>query len=300
MPALRSSSPLRYPGGKQVLTGLLAHLIRINNASGGTYVEPYAGGAGAALNLLFGEHVNRIVINDADPAIYALWRALLERTDEFVDLVKTVPLSVAEWRRQREIYSAGRQASLLRFGFATFYLNRCNRSGVIASGGPIGGLEQDGPWKIDARFNRNDLVQRIERVASYARRIEVTNLDATEFLLAIVNGLDTPSRVFAYLDPPYFAKAEDLYLNYYKADDHRFVAKFIRAELPIPWLLSYDDVPEIRRLYAGYRTVPLALNYSAKSSRKGSELLILKPGLAFPREWRNGVAAGALYPAGRG
>src|SRR5256885_16655484 len=128
----RSASPLRYPGGKQILTDVLAHLIRLNGARGGTYVEAYGGGAGAALNLLFGEHVDRIVINDADPRIYAFWRAVLDNTDEFVDLVNQTHLSIAEWRRQRGIHRSGRPPSRLRRGFAPFYLHRCNPSGIIS------------------------------------------------------------------------------------------------------------------------------------------------------------------------
>jgi D12 class N6 adenine-specific DNA methyltransferase len=145
-------SPLRYPGGKQVLSRVLTRIIELNGATGGTYIEPYAGGAGAALALLFEEHVDRIVINDADYRIYAFWRAALSQTDAFVDRIRTVRLTVGEWRRQREIFQRGRRESILRLGFATFYLNRCNRSGIIASDGPIGGLDQRGKWKIDARL----------------------------------------------------------------------------------------------------------------------------------------------------
>lgn len=294
MPTTRSSSPLRYPGGKQILGAVLAHLIHLNGARGGTYVEPYCGGAGAALNLLFGEHVDRIIINDADPRIYAFWRAVLERTSEFVDLVAHTPLSVADWRRQRAVYHA-RRVSFLRRGFATFYLNRCNRSGIIASGGPIGGLRQRGTWKISARFNRADLIQRIERVASYRERIEVTNLDALEFLATVASGISRAARPFAYLDPPYFTKGQDLYMNHYQARDHADVARFVRDELDLPWVLSYDDVPDIRRLYRGLRTVPLALDYSARERRRGWEMLVLKPRLVFPASWRGGIPPSALF-----
>jgi DNA adenine methylase len=268
---------------------VLARLIRDNGASGGTYVEPYAGGAGAALNLLFDEHVDRILINDADISIFAFWRAALHSTEDFVDMIAKTPLTIAEWRRQRVVYKQGRRAGLLKLGFATFFLNRCNRSGIIASGGPIGGLKQKGPWKIDARFNREDLIARVQRLAAYRDRIDVVNLDAIEFLRTRIATLSAQSRPFAYLDPPYFAKGRDLYMNHYGQDDHAALATYVRDRLNFPWLISYDDVEPIRRLYRRLRAVPLQLPYTARERRLGAEVLILQPHLAFPREWRRGV-----------
>jgi DNA adenine methylase len=287
-------SPLRYPGGKQILSRVLTKIIEANGASGGTYIEPYAGGAGAALCLLFEERVDRIVINDADYRIYAFWRAALSQTEAFVEQIRTAILNVDEWKRQRAIYQRGRRESILRLGFATFYLNRCNRSGIIASGGPIGGLDQKGKWKIDARFNRVELAARIKRLSSYRERIDVTNLDALACLRTNVMSLPRTARPFAYLDPPYFAKAEDLYMNHYASGDHREVAKFVQAGLDMPWVMTYDDVPEIRRLYRRLRLVPLVLDYSARSRRQGREMLILKPRLTFPTTWRDGIPLNAL------
>jgi DNA adenine methylase len=287
-------SPLRYPGGKQVLARVLTKLVELNGATGGTYIEPYAGGAGAALALLLEEHVDRILINDADYRIYAFWRAALSQTEAFVERIRTVRLTVAEWRHQREIYQNGRRESLLRLGFATFYLNRCNRSGIIATGGPIGGLDQRGKWKIDARFNRSELAGRIRRLSAYRDRIEVTNLDALACLRSRVMPLPRTAKPFAYLDPPYFAKAEDLYMNHYASGDHLGVAEFVQDALNIPWVMTYDDVPEIRRLYRRLRAVPLVLDYTARERRKGREMLILKPHLTFPKEWRDGIPLDAI------
>jgi DNA adenine methylase len=294
----RSCSPLRYPGGKQVLSKVLARLILENDASGGTYTEAYAGGAGAALNLLFDEHVNRIIINDADPSIYAFWRAALDYTQAFVDMIESTPLTIAEWKRQREIYRIGsRRYGMLKLGFATFYLNRCNRSGIVAGGGPIGGLKQKGKWKLDARFNRETLVARVQRVASYRERIAVTNLDAMQFVRTVVERLPAKARPFSYFDPPYFCKGQDLYMNHYAPEDHAEFAKYIRTRRDVPWVISYDDVEAIRRLYRPLRTVPLTLDYSARERRKGAEILILQPGLAFPKEWREGVPLGVVNGA---
>jgi DNA adenine methylase len=278
-------SPLRYPGGKQILSKLVAHLIRINGAAGGTYVEPYAGGAGVAIALLYSEHVDRIFINDADPCIYAFWKACLDRTEKFVELLRKTPTTVEEWAHQRDIYQNPKKHSQLRLGFATFYLNRCNRSGIIASGGPVGGQDQKGTWKIDARFNRDDLERRIRRIAFYRDRISTSNGDAVAFLDTTVAALTDKDKPFVYLDPPYYAKGRHLYLNFYEHEDHAKLAQFMAKEHPYSWIMSYDKVPQIVRLYSGFRQVRFTLGYSARERREGNEVLIFKDDLVFPTKW---------------
>lgn len=289
-----ANSPLRYPGGKQVLAHVLAHLIKINDAQECTYAEPFAGGAGAALALLFDEHVQRIMINDADPAIAAFWRAMLYQKAGFLKLVQSVPLTIREWTKQREIYQQPRKHSALRVGFATFYLNRCNRSGIIASGGPIGGKAQSGTWKLDARFNREELTRRIEKISLYRDRIDLYNLDAIEFLEQHVAKLPKKTPAFTYLDPPYFAKGRGLYLNYYKAEDHAALAKHLKISSPFKWVLSYDNVPQIKRLYSALRAVSFNLDYSARERRKGKELLILRKDMAFPENWKTRIPSSVI------
>lgn len=147
----KAHSPLRYPGGKSVLSDLLADAIALNGLQDGVYVEPYAGGAGAALALLFGEHVQSIVLNDADPCVYAFWDAVLNKKDDFIRRINETPVSIEEWQHQRDIYRNQQRHSRIKVAFASFYLNRCNRSGIMVNGGPIGGIGQSGKWKIDAR-----------------------------------------------------------------------------------------------------------------------------------------------------
>ncbi len=279
-----SFSPLRYPGGKQILARVLGHLIKLNGREGGIYVEPYAGGAGAALSLLYGEYVRTAIINDADPQVYAFWDAVLNRTDELLKLIHDTPLSVEEWKRQRQIYLKPGHASRVRVGFATFYLNRCNRSGIIANAGLIGGLNQEGKWKIDARYNRNDLARRIERIARYRERIELFNLDATELLRIELPKPSRADRVFVYLDPPYYAKGSQLYLNHYTATDHTALANYLSTAM-FTWVMSYDNVPEIRKLYSSYRQVSFNLAYSARDQKIGKELLIVPDHVRFPVAW---------------
>jgi DNA adenine methylase len=282
------TSPLRYPGGKQILTGPLADLIEANGLEGKTYLEPYAGGAGAALSLLFAENVDKIKINDADPAIYAFWHSILEKTEGFLKLLRETPLSVDEWLVQKKIYLTERR-SLLKLGFATFFLNRCNRSGIIPHAGIIGGLEQMGAWKLDARFNKVELERRISKIALYGDRIEVHNLDALEFLDKFANSKSAWEESFVYLDPPYFVKGSQLYLSYYDFDDHARLAKYLTNKAKFSWALTYDDAIEIRSLYESLTIMPFDLRYSASSSRTGKEILIVKNEFTIPSKWNKRV-----------
>lgn len=282
-------SPLRYPGGKQILSRIVAHLVSLNGAGGGTYVEPYAGGAGVALALLLGEHVDRVLINDADSRIYAFWRSVLNSTDRFVRLLRATPTTVKEWAKQREIYQHPKRNSELRVGFAAFYLNRCNRSGIIATGGPIGGQRQKGKWKIDARYNPDELERRIRKVAAYRDRISLSNADAIDVLDSEVKPNAKKCRPFVYLDPPYYHKGRDLYLSFYEHDDHAKLAAFLKRQDGFPWILSYDNVPEIAVLYRGLRQIRFSLDYSARERREGSELMIFLPTLKFPGGWRRSI-----------
>lgn len=267
-------SPLRYPGGKQVIFPTLQKIIHSNKFTGGVYVEPYAGGAGAALALLFGEHVDRLLLNDADPAIFSFWHSVLSRTDALLSLLRECPLNIDEWRRQREVYSRPTEVSPLALGFAAFYLNRCNRSGIIANAGVIGGLAQGGKWKMDARFNRIDLERRIAKIARYADRINVSNRDAIVFLEDEVNHSPDCRNHFVYLDPPYYVKGSQLYLSYYAPEDHALLAAYLQKKAKFSWVLTYDDANEIRNLYSKLTIIPFNLRYSASAARTGCEVLI--------------------------
>ena len=276
-----STSPLRYPGGKAVLSDFLADLVHENGLTDGVYVEPYAGGAGAAINLLLGEHVGEIVLNDIDRCVSAFWRAVLNQTATFTRLVRQTRVTIPEWKRQREIYRSPSRHSQVALGFSGFYLNRCNRSGIIVNGGPIGGVRQTGRWKLNARFNKPELIRRIERVALYKSRITIRNDDALTFLKRVVAKCD-PDRTLVYLDPPYYEKGSQLYLNYYTPEDHKMLAAFLKANRKMKWVLSYDDVPEVRELYRDVRRIRYGLNYSASSARRGREILFFSDSMEIP------------------
>lgn len=238
--------------------------------AGCTYVEPYAGGAGAGMALLVSGQVNKVVVNDLDPAVATFWRTLVNDPEWMMQRVATVELSVAEWKRQRSIYAAGMSGDPGELGFATFYLNRTNRSGVM-NGGPIGGHDQSGTYKIDARFNRDALVERIRTIGLYKDRIEVSSMDG----IKVISKYAKRKNTFIYADPPYFDKAGSLYLNAFTSKDHAALAKVLNAAAKQPWLLTYDLHPQVDELYAGRRRRTFTLNYSAHRVVKATEVAIL-------------------------
>lgn len=263
------------------MLGLVGSALQRNGLERGHYAEPFAGGCGLALSLLYGGFVSDIHINDIDPAVWAFWHCALTETDALAALIETTPVTVDEWRRQRATNKAGDLTDPLALGFSAFFLNRTNRSGVIGSGGIIGGLNQTGNYLIDCRFNRDDLIRRVRRVARYADRIHLTRCDALDFLDHCDRTL--PANSLLFIDPPYFKKGPELYTNFYKADDHaKLAAKVLEIELP--WIVTYDDVPEIRRLYRDRRQFGFGINYSLNEKRVGAELLVVSKGLRVPAE----------------
>ena len=270
-------TPLRYPGGKGALYTTLRDLVRANDLSSGTYVEPYAGGVGAGLALLITGVVKRIVVNDLDPALYAFWRSVVKDPEGFAKQVAEVELSVREWRKQKEIYRSADRRDYLPLGFATFYLNRTNHSGVL-NAGPIGGLDQTGSYKIDARFNRAALLERLRLIALHASQIVVLRHDGRKVIKRYTAMQDT----IVYADPPYFQKAGTLYMNSYTDEDHRDLARCLADAQSGRWLLTYDDVDEVESLYRQFRRERFSLSYSAHRVTRGKELMVYSHGLRVP------------------
>lgn len=265
-------SPLRYPGGKGKLEPFMELLIRQTGHVGGTYVEPFAGGAGIALELLEKEIVNDIVINDLDKGIYSFWRAILSETDRFTNDIRNVELTIDEWNMQRQVIDNCNRYSY-ELGFATFYLNRTNRSGII-KGGVIGGTEQAGNWKMDARFNREDLIERIIKIAKRKKHIHLYNKDVNSFIQNYLPRYQ--QNAFVYFDPPYFGKGKQLYLNFFSYDDHVRIERMIDNQVNCDWVITYDDVQEIADIYQNHILKRFDLNYSAAVKRKASEIIIFR------------------------
>lgn len=275
----RYRTPLRYPGGKQRLAPFILELLSENGLVGGHYVEPYAGGAGVALELLLDNIVSHIHINDSSIQIYSFWEAVLSHTENLCRLISRASLDIDEWKRRREVVRFPERYDVLEVGFSTFYLNRCNRSGVL-SGGVIGGLDQTGKWKMDARFSRNDLIRRIEAVASRRDAISLSNQDAEDYIHSYIPML--PEFTLVYCDPPYFDKSSGLYLNRYKRQDHARLAETIQGELRRKWVVSYDNCDEIASCYSSRRSFVYDLQYNASRVYKGREVFIFSDDLFIP------------------
>lgn len=269
-------SPLRYPGGKTQLYTYVKDLLEYNSLRNYTYVEPFAGGAGLALKLLYNGIVPQIVINDLDPAIYAVWFSCLHHPDEFIERIKTVPITVAEWDKQKKIYSSQEEISLLDLGFSTLFLNRTNVSGIVG-GGVLGGRKQAGSSKIDARFNRDTLVRKVTKIYEYRHQISLYHLDAKD----LIRQENSHNRVFYNIDPPYVIKGSKLYRNYFSLEDHQSLSVLV-SQCFHPWIVTYDVCELAKGLYQNYRYSRLDIRYSANIKRNANEYIFFSNKLRLP------------------
>lgn len=272
------SSPLRYPGGKGSLANFMKLLICNNDLLDGHYVELYAGGAAVALELLFQEYVRKIHINDINAPLVAFWRSVLEQPEQLCRQINDIPVNMDQWYRQKNVLQHQEEHSVVEVGFALFFLNRTNRSGIL-NGGVIGGKNQTGTWKIDARYTKSDLINRIQHIARFANRINLYNQDAADFLQQTLPAL--PQKTLVYLDPPYFVKGQRLYENHYKLEDHKRIAQLV-SKLSQPWLVSYDDCLPIEDLYQPFRNIRYSINYSARERYAGDEIIFFSDSLSIP------------------
>jgi DNA adenine methylase len=261
-------------------------VIELNDLRGCTYYEPYAGGAGAALNLLRDGVVSALHLNDADARVFAFWSSALNDTERFVERIRTVKLSIVEWQRQHEICASPRGHARADVGFAAFFMNRCNRSGVLTGAGPIGGYEQSGPWQMDVRFNRDGLAERILGLARMKDRIRLSQKDAIAFLKHDLPRGVARQQVFAYLDPPYVNNGQRLYLNYYQEADHADLARYLSAQRRLPWVMSYDDSDLVRELYSGHQMARIPIRYTLQNKRSARELIIAPHHVGMPGSCR--------------
>ncbi|WP_065499784.1 DNA adenine methylase [Burkholderia stabilis] len=273
-------TPLRYPGGKGKVSAFVKAIFRANGIVGGTYVEPYAGGAGVAMELVIHEFAERVFINDIDRSVWAFWHSVLHETTALCDLIADTPVTIDTWHAQKEVQRNAARADALALGFSTFFLNRCNRSGIL-NAGVIGGYAQKGAWKLDARFNKDDLVKRIQLIGRHRERINLSRMDAVAFLQRLAIDLDDDS--FIYLDPPYYEKGGDLYEHHYQHEDHAQVARAV-MDLPehVRWMVSYDDHDAIHEMYHGLQTIRYTLSYTAQARCRGREAIFFCPQLRIP------------------
>ncbi|MGR5465211.1 DNA adenine methylase [Photobacterium damselae] len=276
---MRFYSPLRYPGGKGKLSYYIKSVIVDNSLHDGTYVEPYAGGSAIALELLIENYMKNIIINDSDPAIYAFWETIVNNSEQLCSKISNTKVSMDTWHESKKIIENIKDFSLLDIAFSTFFLNRTNRSGILKAG-VIGGKNQLGLWKMDVRFNKDDLIKRIEKISQYSSKIKVMNYDCIDLINA--NIITDYNRALFYFDPPYYVKGQELYRNYYNHGDHVSVMDAIGQSKIKHWLVSYDNVKEIKDIYSEYRKKIYSLRYSIQSKTIGSEVMIYSNHINIP------------------
>ncbi|MBN8673102.1 MAG: DNA adenine methylase [Chitinophagales bacterium] len=282
-PKLIYYSPLRYPGGKRNFVPFFINIFEKSELNIKTYHEFYAGGAGAALELLIRGYVKSVVLNDADYHIYAFWHSILNETDRFLEKIKNTNVTITEWKKQKKVYENFKNEDILSVGFSTFFLNRTNRSGILSNAGPIGGINQNGNYKIDARYNKKNLSALIQTIAKKSDNIILYNDDAICLMKRLRLELQKRSS-FLFLDPPYFEKGEDLYLNFYQLENHIELKSYLEKHLSWNWVLSYDNCPAIAKLYRSFAKRIFEINYSLQDKKREKEIVIFSTALLASKE----------------
>lgn len=273
------TSPLRYPGGKGMLSNFVKLILFQNRLTNQEYVEAFAGGASIAWTLLFDGYVKKVHINDLNRPLFAFWQSVLFHTDELCKRIFDTNVTIEEWHKQKEIQDESQKVSVIDLGFSTFFLNRTNRSGIL-KGGVIGGKSQSGEWKLDARFNKADLAARIMRIAANKANVKIYNKDASVFINYVLPSISEESLV--YLDPPYYRKGKGLYENHYSHDDHLSIAKLVQEDIRQHWMLSYDNCNEISEMYTEHNKIEYRIMYTAQKKYSGSEVMYFSKNLSVP------------------
>lgn len=268
----KSFSPLRYPGGKLKIYEKVKNLIIAKGFDNRMYVEPFAGGFGIGISLLCEKVVPLVILNDFDSHIYHFWHSVLNDTENLLRLIKDTPITIEEREKQKQNY-IDLDADTLTDGFATLFLNRVNFSGVL-KGGPIGGVDQSGTYKIDCRFNKDDISRRIEVVAQLKNKIKLYNKDAGYLIKMHLMKMKTP--MFLNIDPPYVIKGSRLYTNFFTEGDHlnlqRIIVKYLNTAYP--WIITYDDCSLVRDLYKRFHMQEYGINHNAGGTVRGREVVI--------------------------
>lgn len=278
---MRSLSPLRYPGGKAKLYNYICKVIDENGLKNSAYVELFAGGAGLAVGLLLNNKVQRVVINDIDYCIFCFWKCVVRENEKLCEKIANCNITVAEHESQKHIYKNPQNYSELEVAFATLFLNRTHRSGIL-KGGIIGGQAQNGKYKIDCRFNKTNIIERIQNIAKYKDNIIVTNLDAVTFLNTQKDILR--KRCFFYIDPPYVVKGGELYENAFSEADHIELANTVNKVLKHrKWIVTYDNHLLIEQLYKKNQIKHFEISYTAQNKKKGQEIMIFSKALSIPK-----------------
>lgn len=266
-------SPLRYPGSKAAFVDYIQNVLETYKYADCIFVEPYAGSAVVSLELLKQGAIRQAILIERDPLIYAFWRAVFENTAELIERIKDVPITIETWHEMQPLRTVedANLHSILDMGLAGLFYNRTNFSGILKAG-PLGGLLQVSEYKIDCRFNKERIIGLIESIALLRDRVSVEFGDAL-FHMRRISGAYDRQDLFYYIDPPYYQKGRSLYRYWYDHQQHEQLASYL-MRCRIGWLVSYDDHPEIKKLYSKFTFQKAYLDYTVSRTRKEYELLI--------------------------
>ena len=260
-------SPLRYPGSKRRLASYIKRTLQMNSLSPALFVEPFAGGASVALQLLSENCVQYIGLVDRDPLIAAFWKTVFWEPEWLIEQIYTIDVTLERWMMFKSSVPQTRRERAL----ACLFLNRTSFSGILAPGvGPLGGRNQSSPYRIDCRFPRETLAKRIQQIGQMKERVAfVWNVSWTQALgqlRSLQRRGKLPQDVACYCDPPFFNKADQLYTYYFREKDHCRLRDALLA-LQEPWILSYDSVARVKELYGAteHESAQVELLYSMAS-----------------------------------
>lgn len=240
-----STSPLRYPGSKQKFCSTLYEIMRANNLKPSLFIEPFAGGASVSLFMLQHNYVEKIALIEKDPLVASFWHTVFFNSEWLIKEIKKLNISLEEWHYFKKYKPRTKKTQALK----CLFLNRTNFSGILKAG-PIGGQKQISEYKINCRFNKNAIIEKIKILSQYKDRVlfvdEGDYRDSLDKRKKYIN-----ESTFIYFDPPYVNKAKDLYNFYFKEQDHLNLKKLIKS-LNSYWLLSYDYEPPLSDLYKNF------------------------------------------------
>lgn len=254
MPRSRWLSPLRYPGAQRRLVPYIRSAIHYNDVEPTLFIEPFAGGASVAIQLLGEGTVEQIGLADKDKLVSAFWKVVFSEPEWLIDRVQEVEPSLELWKALKTQVADG-QLDLYQRAFACLYLNRTSFSGILhPHAGPLGGYEQDSEHDIACRFSKDNIIDRIRRLGNLRNRVAFVWNKSWRGSITLIGDMQSRGSisddVFYYLDPPFFNKSEKLYQHSFGSSDHAQLRNQLTL-LDDNWLLSYDDCEKVWQYYGG-------------------------------------------------
>lgn len=264
MNLINNLSLLRYPGSKKRLAVYLNKIIEKNKLQPKVIVEPFFGGGSVTLFFIANNLIKNAIISDKDKLVYSFWFVLFHEPERLIKFIKKIDVDLDNFAKYKKISKSPDKYDRNTLAETCLFLNRTSFSGILrGEAGPIGGMKQKSPYKIDCRFNRESLIKKIKTISKFRNRITVLNHDWKD---AIAYSLKRykKNEAILYLDPPFYKKADKLYRQYFNENDHKLLCDAL-IKTKYPWILSYDKAKEIIGMYSKFKQVHIQLPYSINS-----------------------------------